>query len=92
MLFSATFNGNIVETVCADIEADENLLDTKVMNQLQDKNIEMIIEHLSSSIIFEMAALTEDGTPAKITYHNKITINFELHIWHETSLILRKEQ
>ena len=39
ILFSGTFGGKLLETVCADIGADANLLDSNTLKPFSDKNI-----------------------------------------------------
>ena len=65
-LFSTIFGGKVLETVCADIGADENLLDSNLMKTFSDKNIIKKFQILSQPIIFDMNALAEDGTSEKL--------------------------
>lgn len=62
VLFNATFDGKLVQTVCAHIAALENLMDKDLFHKFTNNQLDLKIETLQKPVVIKMAAVTENGT------------------------------
>ena len=89
VLFRAKFAGAISESVCADIGADDNIMDEYLLNKIKSTSDAVQVEQLTLPRHFVMAAKLPDGSIPKISCSKIAIIDTELHIRHGTGQVLR---
>lgn len=89
VLFSAEFGGRLWETLCADIGADANLMDTTLLNRITEAGGDVKIEDLQPARRFTLAASAPDGTDICLVCNQVATMTVDVHIRHGSALKLR---
>ena len=87
--FTASFDGKHTAIICADIGADDNIIDDHMLTTIQKNGAQVDIQDLPKPRMFRMAACLEDGTPTFLKCERIATVDTELLIRHGSALCLR---
>lgn len=89
VIFSADFVVAVVESLCADIGADANLMGADLLPRISSSNGKVVVENLIPKKIFNLAAEAPDGTSLRLTCEKVVTMDVDVHIRHGTALKIR---
>ncbi len=84
-IFSATVGEKWRTIVCADSDADGNILHSRTLANLKEAGVDHTVEDLRGPRTFDMAACKQ----AKLVCTQALILDAELHILHGIALTLR---
>lgn len=89
VLCIAVFGVEYRDQICADIGADSNIIDRKMLQRISAAGEDLTIQLLTKSCIFDMAATNSDGARAKLVCANTVSIDTEPHVRYGSTLRFR---
>lgn len=88
-MFSRSISKNHRETICADIGADNNIIDTRTLGRSSKSIAEITVENMEQPRSLYIAATLTNGDSAKLICFQEVTVDKELFIRHGRTLVLR---
>lgn len=88
-MFGAVFAMKRRGKVCTDNAAEENIMDTRTLREMEETGADITVQELNCPRVFKMSTTLANGEHACLTCKSMVSVDTELKIRHGAALGLR---